>query len=170
METRFKVLRYIAYTIEILVLFIVQETPGLIPAIYGAKPVILIPIALSIALFESELTGMAFGVFCGLLTDAGIGGTLGFHAILLAVLCYLIGILVTNLMKTNLITAVIVATICIPVIFLLQWFFQYMLAGYDHNMYALYSHYLPVTVYTWSLTPLFYFFNHAFAAGLRPKE
>lgn len=170
METRFKVLRFVAYTIEILVLFILQETPGLIPAIYGARPVILIPIALSIALFESELAGMSFGVLCGILIDAGVGGTLGFHAILLAVLCYCIGILVTYVMKTNLLTAVIVATVCIPSIFILQWFFQYMLAGYDHNMYVLVSHYLPVTVYTWSLTPLFYYFNHAFAAGLRPKE
>ena len=29
---RFRVLRYIAYTIEIIVFFVIQQTPGLIPS------------------------------------------------------------------------------------------------------------------------------------------
>ena len=49
---RFRVLRYIAYTIEIIVLFIVQQTPGLMPSIYGILPTLLIPIACSIAIWR----------------------------------------------------------------------------------------------------------------------
>ena len=47
---RLKYLRYFAYTIEILVFFMVQETPGLVPDLFGARPVLLIPVALSIAM------------------------------------------------------------------------------------------------------------------------
>ena len=54
---RYKIIRYFAYTIEILILYMVQETPGLLPEIGGARPVLLIPAAISIAMFESELAG-----------------------------------------------------------------------------------------------------------------
>ena len=33
---RYKIIRYFAYTIEILILYMVQETPGLLPEIGGA--------------------------------------------------------------------------------------------------------------------------------------
>jgi len=52
---RFRVLRYIAYTIEIIVFFIIQQTPGLIPSVYGILPTLLIPIACSIAMFEGPV-------------------------------------------------------------------------------------------------------------------
>ncbi|HCB90399.1 MAG TPA: rod shape-determining protein MreD, partial [Ruminococcaceae bacterium] len=51
----------LGYSIEILVLFVLQETPGLIPEIGGARPVMLIPAAVCIAMFESETPAMAFG-------------------------------------------------------------------------------------------------------------
>ena len=34
---RYKIIRYFAYTIEILILYMVQETPGLLPEIGGAR-------------------------------------------------------------------------------------------------------------------------------------
>ena len=66
----------------------VQETPGLLPEIGGARPVLLIPAAISIAMFESEFAGIGFGLLCGLFLDIGMGGVLGFHGLLLAAACY----------------------------------------------------------------------------------
>ena len=37
-----RVIRYLAYTLELLVLFMLQETPGLLPPIYGFWPVLLV--------------------------------------------------------------------------------------------------------------------------------
>ena len=62
---RFRVLRYIAYTIEIIVFFIIQQTPGLIPSVYGILPTLLIPIACSIAMFEGPVCSLFYGVFSG---------------------------------------------------------------------------------------------------------
>ncbi|HBT91305.1 MAG TPA: rod shape-determining protein MreD, partial [Ruminococcaceae bacterium] len=64
--SRYRVIRYLGYSIEILVLFVLQETPGLIPEIGGARPVMLIPAAVCIAMFESETPAMAFGLAGGL--------------------------------------------------------------------------------------------------------
>ena len=50
-----KVARYLAYTLEILVLFMVQETPGLLPSVLGVRPVLLFPAVMAIAMFETEV-------------------------------------------------------------------------------------------------------------------
>ena len=80
-----KVIRYLAYTLELLVLFMLQETPGLLPPLFGARPVLLFPAVITIAMFETEIPALAFGVVGGLFCDFGLSGTLGFHALVLGV-------------------------------------------------------------------------------------
>ncbi len=170
MEKRYKLFRYFAYVIEIVIVFIVQETPGLIPSVFGARPVLLIPVALSIAMFETETAGMGFGLFCGLLIDFGFGSTLGFHGLFLAVMCYIIGLMIVNLLRTNVVTAIFVAAAALAVIFLLQWLFFFVFKGYSDSSYVLLTHYIPKYGYTLVLTPILYYFNRAFALLLKPKE
>lgn len=170
MEKRFKILRYFAYTVEILIVFMLQETAGLIPTLFGARPILLIPVALSIAMFESETAAMGFGLFCGLLIDFGFGNTLGFHGLLLAVMCYIIGLMVINLLRTNVITAILVAAVALSIIIMLQWVFFFVLNNYQYSTYALINHYLPKLGYTLALMPLTYYFNRAFALLLKAKE
>jgi rod shape-determining protein MreD len=167
---KYKWIRYFAYTIELLVLFMVQETPGLIPVISGARPVLLIPIALSIALFESEKASMAFGLFSGLLVDFGMGETLGFHALLLAVVCYYIGLMAANLIRTNFFTAMMVVMATTASLFLLQWVFFFLLSNYEDSIYVLAAHYLPRFCYTVAIMPIAYYFNRALSIQIRAKE
>lgn len=167
---KYKWIRYFAYTIELLVLFMVQETPGLIPPLFGARPVLLIPVALSIALYESEKASMTFGLLSGLLIDFGISETLGFHALLLAVVCYYIGLMAANLIKTNFFTAMILVTGTSAALFLLQWFFYFMIFHYEDAGYILYTHYLPRFCYTVAVMPIAYYFNRALALQIRAKE
>ncbi len=94
--SRYRGIRYFAYVLEILVLFMVQETPGLLPAVFRERPVLLLPAALSIAFFETDLSAMAFGVLCGLFLDFGMGMAFGFHGLFLGVLCFLLGKLATG--------------------------------------------------------------------------
>lgn len=71
-----RLIRYLAYTLELLVLFMLQETPGLLPAIYGVRPVLVLPAGLAIAMFEEETPAMAFGIAAGLFCDFGYSGVL----------------------------------------------------------------------------------------------
>lgn len=167
---KYKWIRYFAYLIEILVFSMVQETPGLLPELFGARPVLLIPIALCIALFESEKAAMSFGLLCGLFTDFSMGGVLGFHALLLTVICYTLGILAANLIRTNFLTALLVAISACGVIFLLQWVFFFLLFGYEDPVYALTAHYLPRFCYTVAFMPIAYYFNRALSVQIRAKE
>ena len=169
-ESRLKALRFFAYTIELLVLYVLQETPGLIPAVGLAKPVLVLPAVISIALFEGETAAMVFGVVGGLLIDFGFGSVLGFHALLLAGGCYLISLLAANLFQTNFLSALLVTAVSSAAIFLLQWLFFYVMSGYAYVGYTLLAHYLPLFCYTTAVTPLAYYFNRALALQIRSKE
>lgn len=167
---KMKFIRYFAYTIELLIIFMVQETPGLIPEIAGAKPIILIPAILSIALFENETAGMVFGLYGGLLIDFGAGGIMGFHGLILAVTCYIIGRMAFDLIQTNFLTAMIVALVCTGIIVFLEFIFFYILYNYSYVLYAFWAHFVPRFCYTAAVMPVTYYFNRALFMQINQKE
>lgn len=164
-----KLVRYLAYTLELLVLFMVQETPGLLPSILGARPVLLFPAVISIAMFEGEIPAMAFGVVGGLLCDFGLSGTLGFHALVLGVLCFLISLLIRAYFQSNLATAVLTGVWSIGLTVCAQWFFLYFFQ-YSHPAYAFTHHYLPKYCYTLLFLPLLYLLNRGLSQALRSSR
>ena len=169
MPDKYTVIRYFAYTVEILVLFVIQQTPGLFPEVYGARPVPVLAAVIAVAMFESETAGMAFGLLAGLLTDLGMGNTLGFHALLMAVFCYAVGIMAKNLIQTNLLTAILLGAGILAFVFFFQWVFYYVLnPNNDQFWHVLARHYFPRLLYTWAFMPLLYLFNRAFALLIRP--
>lgn len=168
--TKYRVIRWFAYLIEITVIFVLQETPGLLPELWGARPVAVIPAVLAIAMFESEIVSMVFGLIGGLLIDFGFGGVLGFHGLLLAAACYAVSLIVTNLVKTNFLTSLLISILVSALIMFLQWACFYVLYGYQHTLYALTTHYLPIFCYTAVLMPITYYFNRALAMQIRSKE
>lgn len=164
-----KMIRYLAYTLEILVLFMVQETPGLLPTIFGVRPVLLFPVAVSIAMFEEEIPAMAFGVVAGLLCDYGFSGMLGFHALVLGVLCFFISISVRVYLQINLVTAILTGIWSLALVVCAQWFFLYFFQ-YSHPAYAFVHHYLPKYFYTLLFLPLVYLLNRGLSQAVRPQD
>ena len=170
MERRYKFFRCLAYTIEILILFIAQQTPGL-PTLMGARPALLVAVVFPIALLEDEWMGMGFGLFAGLLMDIGSAGSvLGVHAILLAVLGYFVGLLAVNLIRTNLLTAMLVTALCVFVVLSLNFVLLYCARRYGDYGYVYRYHYLPIMLYSYLPTPVLYFFNKAFAVTIRERD
>ena len=165
MSTR-RVFRWILYFLELLVFFVLQTTPGIVPEICGAKPILLIPAALTIAVFEGDIGGMTAGIAAGLLIDMGSGGVLGVHAILLAILCFVSGALTMQILRTNLLVVMLTAAVAVPLVILLQWLVFYVFPGYEDAWYVFTTNILPKIGYTLALTPLFYFFNKVVALPL----
>ena len=160
---------YLAYALELLLLFTLQETPGLLPSILGARPVLLFPAVFTIALFEKELPALAVGVAGGLLCDFGLSGTLGFHALVLGVLCFFISVLVRVYLQTNIATALLTGVVAIGLTVCAQWLFLYYFQ-YANPAYALTRHYLPKYGYTLLFLPLLYVLNRGLYQALRPQE
>ena len=164
-----RIIRYLAYTLELLVLFMLQEIPGLLPQIFGVRPVLLLPAVLTIALFEEDLPSMAFGIVGGLFCDFGLSGVLGFHALFLAVLCYLVSHISRTFFQINLLTALVTGFWTIALVVLAQWFFLYYFS-YSYPGYAFTHHYLPKYCYTMLFVPLLYLLNRALSQALQPPE
>lgn len=162
-ERKYVAIRSLLFMTEIILFLIIQGTPGLIPPINGQKPILLIPISITIAVFSTETTGMVFAAVCGLLTDAVSSNILGFYAMMLVVFGFLAGYMATNYIRTNLITAMVWATIAVPLILYLHFLFFYKIQSYGYEEAFFVSHYLPRIFYTWAVTPVFYLINKAIA-------
>ena len=163
-------LKKIAYTLELLLLFILQHTPGLIPKFLGTSPLILIIAAISIAVFEGESYGMWFGLFAGFLMDCSSSHVFGFYMMLCVTICYVCGMLVSTLMRSNLVTAMILGAGGLTVVGLFQWFFFYALWSDPKTGFYLYAIMLPQIVYTALLMPIVFYFNRAVSYRLTPDE
>ena len=114
-------------------------------------------------------TALAFGVVGGLFCDFGLSGTLGFHALVLGVLCFFISLLVRVYLQSNIATALLTGIVGIGLTVCLQWFFLYFFR-YSHPSYAFTHHYLPKYLYTLLFLPLVYFLNRGLSQALRPQE
>ena len=159
MALKYKVIRCVAYTIEIILLFILQELPYLMPSLLGVRPLLLIAAPMTIAI-----------LFAGLLMDMGYGSVIGFHAIALGVLGFFIGLLAVNLVKTNVLTSLLCTAAAVFAVISLHFVFFYLLRGYGMASYAYQKYYLPMMLYSFLPTPILYYFNKAFVVGVRERE
>lgn len=164
-----RVIRFLAYTLELLVLFMIQETPGLMPQIFGARPVLIFPAVIAISLYEDELPSMAFGIVGGLFCDFGLSGMLGFHALVLAVICFFVSNLTRVYFQVNIVTALITGFWTIGLVVCAQWLFLYYF-NYSMPGYAFLHHYMPKYFYTMLFVPLIYLLNRGIFQAVRATE
>ncbi len=163
------IVKYVTYSIEILLALVIQGTPHLLPEIFGGKAILLIPLAVSIAVWEKQIPAVIFGAVCGLLIDSGYSGPIGFYAITLAAACCMISFLMENYIRTNLLTVMLAALIAIPSIIFLQFIFYYVLMEYDDTWGFFARHYISRMIYTIAVTPLFYGLNKFISFRLSAK-
>ena len=87
-------------SLELSALYILENTPGLIPAAGGAKPLFLVAAAMSLT-SDEVAAATVYGAVCGALTDLESGGV-GFFAVTLALLCYFQSTLLHTSFRRNL--------------------------------------------------------------------
>lgn len=170
MTDKHKYFRFLAYSLEILAFFVIQQTPRLMPEVFGERPMLLLPILVTIAIFENEIVGLFFGLGIGIMADIGLWSIIGFYSIIFAIVGYFIGVLVVNFIRTNLITAMIVSFSVVALTYGIYFLLAYVLKFYDVPLYVLTHHFLSRMLYTWIMTPIFYFFNKAIAIQIRKRE
>lgn len=167
MEKKFTALKYFAYTLEIILVFVLQQTPFFLPEIFGAKPVMLIVVAITIACFEKEIPTTIFAVLCGVFLDLGFSGNIGFYAIVLTLLCYLISNIFRDYMMVTFLNSLAVTSVITVILILLHFLFFYVMKGYSQGGYYFVHHYLGRIFYTILTFPLFYLLNKNLCKTLR---
>lgn len=159
MESNLKILRYISYAAEILLFYVISGIPGFLPQIFGIKPVLLLPVAVTIAVFEKEIPAMFWGLFCGALCDVSIGDRIGFYTIALTILCFFFGYCTRNFFVTNFANAMAIGSATITILLCLYFLFFKASSGMEQTALHFFKHYLVRILYTLIFLPPFFWLN-----------
>lgn len=153
--------RYLAYAMEIAVVFALGATPGLLPEIYGAKPVLLLCVALTAAIYEREIPAMVIGIVCGVLIDLGYSNTIGVYTIALTVVCFVVGYAANNLIMATFPNFLIYSLAAVGGLFMLYFLVHFVLAGIEDRWTYFTGHLASRMAQTFIWSIAFYFLNKA---------
>lgn len=150
--------RVILYIIEITSFFAIHDTEFIVIALYEAKPLVTIPIAIFIAIYEKTKFSIIIGAICGLLVDISINAKFGLGSLILCIICFITAKIFNNIfdkqtghffiyMIINAITILVISYITFafsPYVFSVQYFSTL---------------YVPNALYTILVSPVLYVLN-----------
>ena len=93
--------------------FLLQTTFGFMPHIGQIKILPLLPLLSCICMFEKEKYACWYGLFTGLLMDVVSPSMVGYHALIMMLLCTFIGWVSTNYWRNTLLTNLVAGGILI---------------------------------------------------------
>lgn len=152
-EQTIKVLLYIA------ILFFTAVLQS-IPNLFGlglAKPNMVLAVAVTIAMFEHELTGGLLGAFAGLLWDSMSSLLFGMAGIIYLVFCTIAALLCIYLLQRSLKNCMCLAGGFTLIFALLCYFFSYGMWGFDGASLMIWQQVIPSAVITTLLSPAAYY-------------
>lgn len=149
-------IKWITYSLLLLLAYTLQTIPGMLE-FFGAKPVWILPVALSVCMFEGVMGSAVLCTVTGLLWDISSDKLFGFNAVILIIMGTIIALLCIYYLRTKLINAVFFVAVTAVLQGLLDYLFYYSLWGYDNPIIILTSHILPTAVYTVLVSPLVFF-------------
>lgn len=113
-----------------------------------AKPLLVLPLCLAVAVFEGEFAGALLGTVGGLLWDYAAGRTVGMLALELLLLCFGVSVLVQLYLQVNPGNFAAVNTITALLVLSLDWLFFYYMPGYAGAALRYIAFVLPSAVLT----------------------
>lgn len=156
-QTKIKTKRYLMYALIIFLAHILQNTVPIFPQIAHVRPLLLIPVAVCIAMFEGEIVGAAAGVLAGMLWDTVTVTADGYVALYLMVACAICGVLLRIFLRNNIVTYFIMSS-GIMLVYLISYVLFFVSArGIDGAVQVFVRYYIPMGLYSFILTPLWYY-------------
>ena len=140
-------MKFLTYAILVFAAYIIQTIPGFM-SFFGVAPILVLPACICIAVFEGEFAGGLFGFFAGLLCDSSSETVFGFNACVFLVFCVLAGLSTIYIFRRNTMNIML---LCLTAIFLrsfLEFFFGFILYGYENLEPFFYTVIAPQIVYT----------------------
>lgn len=135
----------------------VQHTPGFNFSLGSFAPMLLVPFAVSVAMYERSLMGLLFGFISGVLWDFASSGADGMYTLMLSALGFGLGILVTFYLRNRLVTAVVLSLFSCTAVSVAYWLVFILRKGYDDSWKILFGHYLPLAVYSAAFIFAYYY-------------
>lgn len=160
-------LKWAAYGLLLIFTAIVQSLPQFPPAVFGVRPLLMVPVTVGIAMFEGPFEGALAGAAGGLLWDLFADRLLGFNALLLLALCCFCGLMSQLYIRNNLLSTALATAAVLIVRGAVDWFFYDVLFQPTEWLYSLLHLVLPSMAYTMAVTPLIFWGVSAVSRALR---
>lgn len=151
------IIRRILLAVMVIVTFILQTTSGFFPAPFGIHSCLLIPATVCIAMFEREFSGLFFGLIAGMMLETVSPDSVCFYSVMFTLIGFTSGLLITYLMRNNLVTALIFTFVFSLLLNSLYCLFFYVFDGIEISFVFYLKYYFASAVYTTIFTPIFYF-------------
>lgn len=151
-----KYIRFAIYALIIVLTALMQNSPFIFPEIFGARAFLLLPLLVSIAMFEREIAAAVFGVFAGVLWDI-CSVKDGFNAFVLLLICAVCSLLIIRLMRNNILTALVLVAGAVVSYCAVYVIINLLFSGAGASVKQIFTFYLPSCVYTLAFVPVFYF-------------
>ena len=155
-QTRLKVLNHVVYVLILILLYVLQTTPGLFQ-LFGTKPSLVLAAAVAISAIEGEFVGGVYGLIAGILLDTASSSSFGLNTILLCIACIGVGLLTKNLMQETLMSYLLYVASIAFIISGLQFVFIYAMWRVSGLPSVFIQKVLIYTLYTTVISPIVYY-------------
>ena len=107
-------------------------------------------------MFEREFSGLFFGLAAGMMLEAVSPDSVCFYSVMFTLIGFVSGMLITYLMRNNLVTALIFTFMFTLLLNSLYCLFFYVFDGIEITFVFYLKYYVFSAVYTTLFTPIFY--------------
>ena len=159
-------LRWLCYSL-VLLLFYLWEVA---PVIRGWCPLLIIPLATAVAMFEGEFAAGIFGVFCGFMLDIASGTLIGFSSLWLLAICPTISLLGQFWLKRSWLSHLVLNTVSVVLICAMDFLFLHWVWERDDSGISFMHSLLPAYLWAILLSLPVYFLVRLISMRFRPKE
>lgn len=148
MKGRRAFFRYLAFSAEILLLWLLQSTPKLLPELPGGKPFLLLSAALSFSACCAPVPSVILGAVCGVLADISSGGTVGWFSVTFTLVCFAQSSLLGTYLNRNALSSAVLSLGSAAAVLGGYFLFFRLFAGWQGCGELFVFRYLPRIAYT----------------------
>ncbi len=160
-------LKWFIYAVILLFLYVCECNP----IIRGYCPLLIIPLATSVAMFEGDLAAGVFGAVCGLMLDMANGVTImGFSALWLLAICPFISLLAKFWIKINFISHFLLNAAAVSILAAMDMLFLHWVWEGDDAVISFLRVILPAYGGAILFSIPIYFLARSISRLMRPKE
>lgn len=149
-----KYIRWLIFCALVTASVLLQNSAGGLLEFFGARVFLSIPLCVCISMFEREVPAALFGVLAGLLWDVS-SGVDGFNTLVLMLLCAVCSLLISHLMRNNIVTALVLGAGGITAYEIVYIFTRFW--GGGNPIIQIFKFYLPSLVLTAVFIPVCYY-------------
>ena len=168
---REKIIRRAVFTLLIVLTALAQHTRFAFPPRIGtAQAWLLVPLIAAIAMQETNIAAMFFGVLGGLLWDVASPSMDGYYAIMFCILAFVSSTLASFLLRRTFSACLFVTGVWLLLFGLTHWLFFVALKGIDHPGGILIRYELLSCIYSFCFAPLYYYLVSGLFGLFRKKR